>query len=159
PDPLVPWPLMCKFFDHLEANADELWQVPQAETRSEEVGDMPDEEEDDLYSAAYDNVTYRDSAEDGTEGSVAEGGGPTPTGEFDLENEGRRFATHVNFLATVGRLWLVVGRATLTNERSATTHQQPEPLEVFSSWLKDAREKQHRLEVLLDDLQAYPIPR
>src|SRR5262249_31963669 len=59
------WPLVRRFFDHLEANAEELWVVP---TFAQEG--PAEEEEDDVYGAAYEDVTYQDSADDDEEGEV-----------------------------------------------------------------------------------------
>ncbi len=71
-EPAQAWPLVVRFFDHLEANADEYWQVP---SLAAEVLPPPrEDEEDELFSAAYEDVTFRDSADDEEESAVAEGG-------------------------------------------------------------------------------------
>ena len=54
--------LVQKFFDYLEANAEEFWQVPALELADAVVNG--EEEVEDLYSAAYDDVTYQDSTND-----------------------------------------------------------------------------------------------
>src|SRR5262249_60086796 len=99
--------LMRRFFDYLEANAEEYWQVPALELGHEGTGEKP-EDEDDLYGAAYDDVTYRDSTGNDDEGAVADGGGPRE--EFDLEAEGERLEKRLRFLSTVARLWQVAAR-------------------------------------------------
>src|SRR5690606_8537015 len=56
--------LIGKFFAHLEANADEYWQVPSLELDlllGEASDDDEEDEEEDLYGAAFDDVIYRDS--------------------------------------------------------------------------------------------------
>jgi hypothetical protein len=81
-------PLVLRFFELLEANAEERWYAP----GGEELGEAPKEEgaiglpledsgddyddDDDVYSAAYEDVTYKDSTADGVEGSMMEAGIP-----------------------------------------------------------------------------------
>src|SRR5262249_18633580 len=76
------WDLVGKFFDYLEANADEHWSAPRFELKTgsprkrskpkheEELFDEPPDDnesaergddEDDVFGAAYENVVYRDS--------------------------------------------------------------------------------------------------
>src|SRR5262249_46452607 len=82
------WPLVKKFFDYLEANAEEYWQVPTLEFDQPQPGEESEEKEESIYSAAYEEVTYRDSADDNQEGAVADGS--TLHEPFDLEQEGDR---------------------------------------------------------------------
>ena len=97
------WPLVQKFFDYLEANAETFWEVPELNlAEPEEV------EEDDTFAAAYEGVTFKDSATDGKEGSLDEGG---PDGDdFDLEAESEELNQRILFLATVCRLWQIASR-------------------------------------------------
>ena len=70
------WNLTEKFFDYLEANAEEYWEVPQftwdrsakKSGRGQSVEGDDDSEEGNLFSAAYDEMVYRDTASDGQEG-------------------------------------------------------------------------------------------
>ena len=101
------WPLIQKFFDFLEANADAYWEVPGldfANGNGENGGE--EEPEEGLYDAAYAGMTYRDSADDNQEGSVAEGEGELHQ-EFDLERASERLLPHLRFLSTVARLWQI----------------------------------------------------
>jgi hypothetical protein len=142
------WALVQKFFDYLEANAEEYWQVPGLELESEQLG-MPREEGEDesLYSAAYDEVTYRDSADDSQEGAIADGtDNQTP---FDLEFVAERITGRLRFLSTVARLWQIAART------AGTEPQRQEPL---GAWLRAARENQERLLGLLDAIHEHKIP-
>src|SRR5262249_33829198 len=105
-EPEGTWPLMAKFFDYLEANAEDYWEVPELQS---EAGDLEAEETDteDLYEAAYAGVTYRDSAEDEEEGAVAEG---RPHGEFGLETEAEYLGARLRFWSAVARLWQIAAR-------------------------------------------------
>ena len=137
--------LIQKFFDYLEANAEENWEVPRLE--SAEVPDE-DEEEEDPYRAAYEDVTYEDSTDDGQEGGVIDDG---PIGkEFDLEMDARRLEKRLRFLSTVVRLWEIAAR----QEPADTTALR----EVFAAWLSRARHNRQRLSGLLDSIHESPIP-
>ncbi len=147
-----PWPLVGKFFDYLEANAEDFWQVPSLHAGGEELP-MPrpaeeDEEDEDVYGAAYDDVTYKDSADDKQEGAVLEGG--EELGTFDLEHEGERLGGGLRFLSTVARLWQIAARL--------TGHGRPERREALVGWLGTARDRRRELLSLLDALHEHPVP-
>ena len=66
--------LVRRFFELLEANADDRWRVPslglgELAPRPAEVTD-DDAEPGDTFASAYEGVTFRDSADDGQEGAV-----------------------------------------------------------------------------------------
>jgi hypothetical protein len=131
--------LIVKFFDHLEANAEDYWQAPALEsTRSEEADE---EEEEDLYGAAYDEFTYQDSTDD-REGAVSDGG---PSEPFDLEAEAEPLEKRLRFQATLARLWRIAAR-------------HLEGQEAVAGWRQAARAARQRLLTLLDDLFAHPVP-
>lgn len=69
----------------------------------EEDADDLDDLGDDLYQAAYDNVTYRDSADDGQFGSIMDTGGPAS--DSDIDRVARRLDQRLRFLATLAQLW------------------------------------------------------
>src|SRR5262249_5631615 len=96
--------LVLRYFELLEANADTFWAVPglPGEVR------QADEDEEDRFASAYEDVTYRDSTDDGGEGSVI-GGGAGP-GEFPLEEHAKRIEQHLEFLKTIARLWQAAAR-------------------------------------------------
>jgi hypothetical protein len=144
--------LVLKFFDYLEANAEEFWQVPALELHGS--GEQPDEEDDTegLYSAAYDDVTYQDSTDD-SEGEVSDGG---PADEFDLEQESGRLEKRLRFLSTVARLWQVAARflAAVHTDGAGS----PEAQTALIGWLESARGNRHKLLTLLDAIHVYPLP-
>jgi hypothetical protein len=149
------WRLVAKFFDYLEANAEEYWQVPVLETGPEELGVMPREaEEEDLFDAAYDDVTYQDSARDDEEGPVAEGG--ELHADFDLERQAEYLGRRLRFLSTLARLWQIAARY----RPSAAGESEPERerAETLGAWLNTARDHLGRELALLDALHEHPIP-
>jgi hypothetical protein len=144
--------LVEKFFDYLEANAEEFWQVPTLELADAAVNG--EEEVEDLYSAAYDDVTYQDSTGD-DEGAVSDGG---PVEEFDLEREGERLEKRLRFLSTLARLWQIAARFLAGNAAEAPAAPALERIPVLPNWLATARSNQQRLLALLDAIHAYPVP-
>lgn len=145
PEPVSPWPLIERFCALLEANAEELWEVP----RLNEALARSQTEDDNPFAAAYEGMTFQDSADDGREGSVAETG-PDP-GEFALEDEDDRLGQRLRFLSTVARLWRIVARQQrwLPLESSA--------LNVLHGWLETAEARLEQLLQLTDDVQRIPV--
>ncbi len=132
-DPADRWPLTRKFLDYLEANADEYWQVPELElarqAAAEEADDEDNEDEDEesaeedrggLFSAAYEEVTYRDTTDDGFEGEILESGQPIT--DFELAAEAERIGERLAFLGTLARLWK---RAAAAGRRRAVRRLAP----------------------------------
>jgi hypothetical protein len=146
--------VVVKFFDYLEANAEEYWQVPALEI-VENDEEEAEEDTPDLYGAAYDDVTYQDSTDD-EEGPVSDGG---PVQEFDLEREAERLEKRLRFLSTLARLWQIAARfiAIATVERKLPAPAAAEESPV-AAWLTTARHNQQRLLALLDAVHEYPVP-
>ena len=121
--------LIAKFFDFLEANADMYWDVPQwqpsdraganllaemsdsADDEEAELTGERDDDDDDLFSAAYENMVYRDSTADDIDADMLEG--PSIGGDSgdELEGEQRRLFSRLAFLGTLAALWKQVGVA------------------------------------------------
>jgi hypothetical protein len=149
------WPLIRKFFDYLEANAEEYWHVPALELGDGRSNTASEREEESLYSAAYEEVTYRDSADDNQEGSVADG--RETQEEFDLEQEEERLARRLRFLSTVARLWQIAVHYNAENAASAAPRSQ-EQRETFALWQATAVENQQQLLMLLDAIGEHRVP-
>ena len=152
------WKLIAKFFDYLEANAEDYWDVPRFDLAPDNSalkapGDDalgPDDEEDqDLYSAAYDEVTYRDSTRDGHEADMLEGQGPAS--DFELDLEAARLGRRVAFLATTARLWKIAA--------SFPRRLAPEGRdETLRAWFERAVENRRGLFELLQNVHAFRVP-
>jgi len=145
-DPAPNIELMRRFIDHLEANAEDYWQVPKLErTEGAEQLPMPREvEEDDepLFGAAYEGMTFQDSADDGVEGELL---GFETQQEFELEREAEKLEQRLRFLSTVARLFHVGGRALGKGE-------------VVEQWLSQARRNYADLLALMDAIHQWPVP-
>ena len=167
------WPQVVKFFAYLEANAEEFWQVPTlmfdealgpyvAEMAEEIDYDLPfddqldeldpDELDDDegveLFGAAYEEMVFRGSTDDGYEGDLAEEGGELL--ESDWEYEVDRLEQRLSFLTTVARLWKHTAISW-----GAACDQSAEHREVFDSWLAQAAINYRQLVELLETVHRY----
>lgn len=144
------WMLARKFLDYMEANAESFWSAPtfflgstkrkprdwDAELAGESAGysdkldssggfDDGDDELDpqQLFDAAYEDVTYRDTTDDGNEGAVF--GGQASRAEEDqddLEAESKRLVEHLVFLESLAKMWAIaadIGYATGLRDATA----------------------------------------
>lgn len=158
--------LIRKFFELLEANADEYWQVPALDllgmrgehADEEELGGDDEDEDDDetddgsgLFSAAYDDVVYIDSTGDGVEADMLESGSG-PVTDFELEAESRRIGERLSLLRTVASLWK---KAVLA---CGPCSQSPIGAEVLQRWLEQATDNEERLLQLLKSADERRIP-
>jgi hypothetical protein len=137
--------LIVKFFDYLEANAEDYWQVPELELPGPP---LTEEREDDLFRAAYEDVTYQDTTDD-EEGAVSDGG---PVEEFDLGPEVERLEKRLHFLSTLARLWQIAARIVTEDVRAGQSWEQ-----IPNDWLRTARSNRQRLLALIDAIHAYPL--
>src|SRR5262245_22209045 len=148
-----------KFLAYLEANAEEWWQVPAVDVlgAKQEFPPTPQADddaggEDSLYGAAYENVTYRDSTDDGVEGEVLDF---MPQKGFNLEHEGERLMPRLRFLASLARGWMLAAPllrpAQAQLDEAATT--------ALGEWLQRAQLNQESLLKLLDTIHAHAVPK
>jgi hypothetical protein len=162
------WALARKFLDYLEANAEEYWEVPTldlfgnaqparpSDIDDEEIDEPEDEEDeeddgDGLFAAAYEQVTFRDSADDGIEGETVHGADPIT--DFELAMESDRIVDRLTFITTLAQLWKAVASSLATASDSRDDRQG-----VLSGWLAQARSNRRRLNALLAAVDAYRIP-
>jgi hypothetical protein len=165
------WPLVAKFFDHLEASADAYWRVPKFELSGDLSPSDPapinddemldddeppweDEDEDEvdeLYGAAYEDMVYRDSTDDGFDADLIDEYGDSS--EYELEEEAQRLGQHLEFLTTIARMWRHVAIA--WNTDSATG---PSRRELFDNWCKQAATRHDSLLELIETVHRYPLP-
>ncbi|MFO0847381.1 MAG: hypothetical protein U0871_02315 [Gemmataceae bacterium] len=146
--------LVRRFFELLEANAEDRWSVPDLGlTPAKKERGEDEEEEDDggEFASAYEGMTFKDSADDGEEGAVAEGGGPAP-GEFPLDGESDRAEDRLRFLAAVARLWRTAARPDLWPK------SDPQAMGAVGEWLRAARGNLAALRALAERLHAVEVP-
>jgi hypothetical protein len=158
------WKLACKFLDYLEANAEEYWEPPAFEldeprsvgsgesTRKTE-GDIEEDEvdqDDELYQAAYEDVVYRDSTDDGIDSELVEYGQPS---DDELLAESRRLVERLSFLSTVSRLRQIAVAIAVRQQQIGG------PLrDVVARWIEHAARNRLRLRELIDAISAFRLP-
>jgi hypothetical protein len=153
------WSYARKFLDYLEANAGEFWHVPRLEAfaegsgmgKNEEFDEEPDDETDNLFGAAYEHLTYRDSTDDGIDSSLFETGPDAVESELVFEAE--RIVAHLAFLAMIAHLWKMTATVSLCGDTP-----DPERDEVLAGWHDQAMANYRELLELLSTVQRYRIP-
>lgn len=156
------WPLVRKFFDYYEANAEEFWSAPQfvlgkpkSEPRDWDRELTAAEEDDDsggLYDAAYEGMTYRDTTDDGIEGPVFEFSEEDSQGE--LEAESKRLAEHLSFMQSLARMWAVAADIAVADKNCEDLNDRRESLKA---WAARARENRIGLLELLDAVREFSV--
>ena len=110
-DPHARWELTRHLFDMFEVNAEAYGEAPQLSLGIPSNGTSQQEElletdelddEDDIYGAAYEDVVYRDTTDDGFEGNIFDYG---QASDGELEAEARRIGLQLGYLATLAQLW------------------------------------------------------
>ncbi len=134
------WPLVRKFFDYFEANAEEFWSAPQfvlgkpkSKPRDWDRELTAVDEDDDakgLYDAAYEGMTYRDTTDDGNEGSVFEFG--DEGSQDELEAESKRLIEHLNFMQSLARMWAVAADIAVTDKNCADLSDRRASLDAWA---------------------------
>lgn len=177
--PLVDWNVAQKFFDYLEANADDFWLPPEfrlgkPDRSSQRSSDFADtfgddldleDEESGLFDAAYEGVVYSDTTDDGIESEVPEEEGDSDETASELVDESNRLNQHLTFLVALAQMWKGAAlsqhlRAEITNsaaEKDAAT--QKSRLAAFESWAAQAAKNRRGLLSLLQEVAAYRIPK
>ncbi len=160
------WPLAAKFFAFLESNADVYWIVPEFELARNESAhptgknaappvdpeDWPEDEPESagLFSAAYEDMIYRDSTDDGVEGSLFEDRTGSGT-DFEFEEEAQRLGHRLAFLITVAKLWK---EAAIAWDAIRTGHERRE---LFSHWQEQASAAYAKLLDLIEAVHQFVI--
>lgn len=174
-DDAVRWNLLRRLFALLEANAGSYWVVPalkefversRRSDRNDRTGSSggesldlqnlfdSDDDEPDVLDAAWDNVTYRDSTDDGNAGDTVDEGYAPGTTEF--EQVYRQIEPRLKFLHSVGSLW---GIAAVSVSRSAASSKAvaAEQKDHFREWLTSIRTVLKGLGDLVQEVQDYEI--
>ena len=156
-----PWPLVRRMFDYLEANAGEMWSAPvyRAGTVDDELGtasDWPaaddgrpeamdeDDEDEGLFGAAYDNMVFHDSSDDGQEGATMEDG-PKLDGDTQFELVEKQLEPRLKFLRVLAQLWQMAATLAVEREDRAALDESKEgraaqaaKTESLKHWLEHA---------------------
>lgn len=160
---------IVKFIDYLEANADHSWSIPRFELTSGSGGsaefaeselDEPLEEETDgnLFEAAYSDMVFVDSTDDGVEGSLFETG---QASHDELSFESQRIFERLAFSTMVARLWKLAAcglvQACHQQPAEAASELSSKSLATWQRWLDQAFEYRAHLKALLQQVCDYRI--
>ncbi|WDI44249.1 hypothetical protein [Bremerella sp. P1] len=137
------WQMLQRFMDFQEANAGIFSQVPGWFSKQAKKGQFDEEldalfqgeepsEEDDIFQAAYEDVTFTDSTDDGNEGAIFEGGSSSTESSEELQVESRRVNMHISFLSCVAQQWQMAAFQALR------TQGEPVVVEKLLQWREQA---------------------
>lgn len=125
---------------------------------------------DPLYGAAYDNMSFRDSAEDGVDDDVVEGKGAKFSDEgddYEFAQETDRVNEALSFVYSTAKLWkFAAGKSPILRGAAATASSEPFDDETLSDarlrlegWLEQANVFERDLYELLDQASRFRIPK
>lgn len=165
------WTSMRRLFDFLEANAGEYWEVPQLEsyggaapsTPAKETGledwDVDrgeewleeEEDEDNIFGAAYEGIVFKDSTDDGNEGEVLDSGTAPGNTEFEILN--RHLEPRIKFVMALAQLWQIAATALAAefqgSQTADTQKLSEEQIDTVAGWAKRVRKLQEDLLTLM----------
>ena len=120
------------------------YDYPYDEDNSDDQYDYEDDENE-VFSAAYEEMVYRDSTDDGIEGDLADDGADPLYTEWEYEAD--RIDQRLSFLNTVARLW----------KHTAITWggDGDDRRETFDSWLQQTAKNYRQLVELLESVHEY----
>ncbi len=162
-----------RLFDFLEANADDWWGVPNLGSSTDladaigseglEFGDFDDEgmeeqdDEDDVFGAAYDDMVFRDSAEDGNIGDMVQNEYALNNTEFEVIN--REMEPRLKFLNAIGQLWqLAAANFAAEMQRDPTAEILDQPaIDALLAWHRQAQRWQIDLAELMENVWDHEI--
>src|SRR5690606_14866555 len=174
------WDLVARFFQLLEANAQEYWFAPQFEpgrhaSRRDDDELYLDEEEDDEYSDEeeddFDEEYYDDEEEDefgivdnlftsydeksyqdsSDDGQEGSVYDPFQDSTSELEDEAHRLRQRLAFLNALARLWKQTAIAW-------NVSSDPARRELFDNWQREAASRYAQLVQLLEQVHRYRVP-
>ncbi|MGI9516615.1 MAG: hypothetical protein ACR2NP_06210 [Pirellulaceae bacterium] len=168
---LETWGHIRKFCDYIEANAGDFWNVPKfgldtANGNATENGadGLPtatmDDDGDNLYRAAYEDMVFRESADDGFEGSVFDTGNRS---EESIQAEFQRIADRLEFLQALAEYWLEA--AMFVNDLTDASLDSDEHAEFLEQqsrkvgdWCQQANTNCRQIDELIKSIQRYRLP-
>ncbi|MBR4833768.1 MAG: hypothetical protein IKU86_05455, partial [Thermoguttaceae bacterium] len=146
-----------------------------AEPDDEPWIDEDDEDErsrgiDPLYGAAYDNMSFRDSADDGIDDDVVEGKGAKFSDEgddYEFAQETDRVNEGLSFVCSTVKLWkFAAGKSPILRGAATAGASEPFDDETLSDarlriegWLKQANAFEDDLYELLDQASRFRVPK
>ena len=130
------------------------------------AGEDDDEEEDSrtgidpTYSAAYDNMSFHDSADDGIDDEMMDSGSSPFEAEDQLTLEMDRINDRLAFILCMMRLWkYAAGKSPLLDQDGFTESDVADARLLIEEWIKTAEQSRQKLDELLQTVGNYHIAR
>lgn len=185
------WPVIRRFFAYLEVNAGEFWEVPvidgltddlpkkkkkpkPPEESLDDFADLdesdgglldPDDEddEDNPFRNAYEDFSFKDSADDGVSGELMDDG--AATGSTEMEYLSKALEPRLKFSVTLAQIWQMAVACLMRhppaglqrNPKEARRPDLEDPQAVISGWVKHLGEMQLGLRKLMGALWDFEI--
>jgi hypothetical protein len=160
---LARWDRARKSLDFIEANAEQLWNVPSFQLgngngagQPRAASDAPHDDDDSAgrFDSAYEGMVFRDSTDDGVEGSIFE---TDESSHDELVGESKRVADRLEFLTTIANLWQMssVSPALLAAEAGPAFAPRAAALR---RWIEQAEANRAGLARLTAEVQNFRIP-
>lgn len=120
--------------------------------------DEEEDELDNLFSAAYEDMTFRDSQDDGMDSAIFEPSFEGEETQYELEEETERISGRLNFLVAVARLWkhTAIVWGAVSDENPAA--ESPTRQETLEAWQREATARYVELGQLLEAVHTHRIP-
>ncbi len=163
------WKRLCKFTDYVEVNAGPLGEVPQFTLESEsgngsdpaEPFDVDAEDPgDDLYRAAYEDMVFRETSDDGFDGAIYDNENRS---EEELQIELERILEHLKFLDSVVACWgeaaLLANEIQQKGQADAVSQLDPAVRVKAEDWFNRASRYGHDLGRLIRSIEGFRLPR
>ncbi len=159
------WDVAQKFLDYLEANAESYWRPPSfnlgGKNGKSAEPELPDDDDDDdanRFESAYEGMVFRDSTDDGVEGSIFES---DDSSSDELVAESRRVAERLDFLSTVAMLWKQMAVSPAFRAVADLAPGSPElapRAATIRRWIQQAEANHAALGELMSAVRGYRIP-
>jgi len=168
------WSTIERFFDYVEANGEEFLSPPRfalekpsggsngyrpRRSRDESLAggdELTDDSESSTYGAAYDDVVYQDSTDDGNDAPIYEEESDT---QDELIAESRRLGQHLTFLTALAQMWKHVALHPSSLRECTDDSQLENRVEAIRNWCRQATVHREGLLELVSQVAAYRVPR
>jgi len=173
------WSHIQRFFAYVEANGEDFLRPPRfalTDGNSKSNGNSkshPKQQDDSEYSgtindtdidedspsvfdAAYEDVVYQDSTDDGMDAPIFEEESDT---QDELIEESKRLGQHLTFLTALAQMWKHVALHPMTLLDTAEEKQLQDRIVAFEDWCRQATVQRTGLLELVKQIASYRIQR
>ena len=166
---LETWSRIRKFCDYVEANAGQFWEVPrfgpgnvtvQDGELTNDLDSPPADENEDLYRAAYEDMVYRESTDDGIDGSIYD---PSVHSDESIQAEMHRIVDRLEFLQALAEYWTEAALFVNHSMESLGPNQFDDQFltqqkQKIDDWARQSQINCESIQQLIHSVQAYALP-